>query len=911
MKKTLLLTLICVLGLFGNLNAQEENIIIGSGSGNQSYTPTNVDSYTSVTQQIFLAEEMQNKTGKITSVSFKSRRGGTTRHFKVYMSNTDKTYFTGMFDWVTLTSENLVFDGDVKIAGTNDENGWDWFTITFTEPFVYKKDKNLLLCVNDVTGGRGAPVARFATDVKTENRLIYGNGWSDAYADATFVSGSGTLSTNTNHVQFTIVNDGSGEELEPAPAIPANVKTEALSDSQIKLTWDASENATSYKVYQRDIEEAIAIVSTTSYIVEGLDAETGYCFTVTAVKDQESEKSDEVCQVTQPKPATPSTFVFDFNDGTKTGMRVFQGSEASHLCPNWSLPQDFPAVFEANLLNYFKGNDGTYAVFSMTNYILEDKICVPDNYIVTENPYLITETSTLEWDIRQAGSGNTDQYAIVVSENGTDFENIWYERYSDTKGETKAFSLKDYAGKELYIGFHHYQVTDGFALCLDNIKLVTESTITPVDPIDPTAPSTPDNVKAIAFSESTIKLTWNAAQNALSYNIYKGDESVAQGVKETNYMVKDLKPETNYCFTVTAVNENGKESAKSSEVCATTFAPQAEAPAAPANLKATQDTETTIRLTWDAVADADVYNVYQGTLKLVSVAETTHLVTGLQAGKEYCFTVTALNKGGESPKSEEACATTLVDETIEKPATPQNFKVEATVHNELTLSWDAVADAKEYNVYEGDRLIGTIEETSVDITELENGKEYCFAVTALNKGGESDRIEECGTTLVLEAPVLTATAESDTTIVLSWDAVTGASSYNIYYGDEVLAEKFVGTTATFKGFNAGKEYCFTVTAVNVGGESEKSNEACATTLGIKELSHSFNIYPNPVNNNLYIESEKEIEKVVIYNITGVAVYDVECRMNDVELDVANLNSGVYFVKIITDNGEVVKRFVKK
>jgi hypothetical protein len=29
------------------------------------------------------------------------------------------------------------------------------------------------------------------------------------------------------------------------------------------------------------------------------------------------------------------------------------------------------------------------------------------------------------------------------------------------------------------------------------------------------------------------------------------------------------------------------------------------------------------------------------------------------------------------------------------------------------------------------------------------------------------------------------------------------------------------------------------------------------------------------------------------------------------IDVSDLNSGVYFVKVVTENGEVVKRFIKK
>ena len=53
----------------------------------------------------------------------------------------------------------------------------------------------------------------------------------------------------------------------------------------------------------------------------------------------------------------------------------------------------------------------------------------------------------------------------------------------------------------------------------------------------------------------------------------------------------------------------------------------------------------------------------------------------------------------------------------------------------------------------------------------------------------------------------------------------------------------------------------------------------------------------------------------------IEIYDVYGRIQNLSnsatqqlsnsINVDNLNSGVYFVKVVTENGEVVKRFVKK
>ena len=918
--KKLLLSLVCVLGLLGGLRAQEaETISIGSGDGAINYSPTYTDAKYSVTQQIFVAEEMQEKSGKITSFAFmlKPRENqptygtGTTRTFKIYMVNTDKTSFESKTDWVAVTEQDLVFDGSVTYV-TPDQ----WTVVNFTTPFTYKKGKNILLCVNDVTEAWNSTVPSYASEGKSENRMLYANAYSEILA-TNLSSVTGTLKADVNQVQFTIVDDGSGEELDPAPNAPAHLKAEALSDTEIQLTWDAVEGAT-YNVYQKDVEEAITKgLATTTYTVANLTPATNYCFTVTAAKDLESEKSEEACAETKSRA---TTFAVDFNDGI-VNMRVFQGAGASHLAPGWASPKDYPfGDMVEGVKNYYKGVDGTMAVYSLTYFVdTPDEIYTPDNYIVTEKPYLITATSTIEWDIRQAEEGKTDQYSIVVSEDGTNFTDIWFERYSDMTGATKAYSLKDYAGKELYIGFHHYKQTDGGALCLDNVKLVIDSQVTPETPVDTTAPTIPDNVKAVAFSSSTIKLTWNASENTTSYNIYSGDNLVVTSITETFYMVEDLEAGTQYCFTVTAVNGE-KESDKSTEVCATTKKLTPDTPDAPKNLKAEALTVSTIQLTWEAVDGAKVYNVYQGIVKLLSVSETTHIATSLQAGREYCFTVTAVNDGGESAKSEKACATTLVEEGVEKPAKPQNFTLKAIVPGALQLSWDAVDNADEYNIYEGEELLGTVNKTIVDMTDLESEKEYCFTVTALNKGGESDKSEEaCETTLEYIEPVAPAAPQNLTISVvaynelrLSWDAVEDATKYRVYQFGELLGE-ITQTTCDIYELADSTQYCFTVTAVNSVGESEESEEACGKTWSesIEELTSLFNIYPNPVNDKLYIETEVEIETVVVYTITGVVVGQ-QSTVNGQQLtiDVANLNSGIYFVKVVTENGETVKRFIK-
>ena len=82
------------------------------------------------------------------------------------------------------------------------------------------------------------------------------------------------------------------------------------------------------------------------------------------------------------------------------------------------------------------------------------------------------------------------------------------------------------------------------------------------------------------------------------------------------------------------------------------------------------------------------------------------------------------------------------------------------------------------------------------------------------------------------------------------------------------------------------------------------------TLSIGENGmENINVYPNPVNNKLVIETEYEIEKIVVYN-----VYGQQTTVNEQQslfLDMSSLSSGIYFIKIYTDNGNFIKRIIKQ
>ncbi|MGE0018203.1 MAG: T9SS type A sorting domain-containing protein [Draconibacterium sp.] len=67
-----------------------------------------------------------------------------------------------------------------------------------------------------------------------------------------------------------------------------------------------------------------------------------------------------------------------------------------------------------------------------------------------------------------------------------------------------------------------------------------------------------------------------------------------------------------------------------------------------------------------------------------------------------------------------------------------------------------------------------------------------------------------------------------------------------------------------------------------------------------EQEITFNVYPNPFNDNITIENNDRLTRVVVVNIAGQRVIDIEYPNR--EIRTANLVSGVYVISLYTENG---------
>lgn len=126
----------------------------------------------------------------------------------------------------------------------------------------------------------------------------------------------------------------------------------------------------------------------------------------------------------------------------------------------------------------------------------------------------------------------------------------------------------------------------------------------------------------------------------------------------------------------------------------------------------------------------------------------------------------------------------------------------------------------------------------------------------------------------------------------SWEllAYMPGSAYSIFFTDN------------HTGYLAGRDGLIMKTT-NAGAVSVLSPE--------KPASH-FTLYPNPVNRNLTLSSDKYNGnvRVTIFNSSGLLVFDENYNGTDINISTEDLNAGMYLVRISTQVTTEVQKLVK-
>ncbi|MBQ7965004.1 MAG: hypothetical protein IJ331_02865, partial [Ruminococcus sp.] len=332
----------------------------------------------------------------------------------------------------------------------------------------------------------------------------------------------------------------------------------------------------------------------------------------------------------------------------------------------------------------------------------------------------------------------------------------------------------------------------------------------------PAKPTKVENIKAEPASSNAV-LSWDAADGAVKYWIYKYDESkgswkVYKSSTSTKATVGSLLGNTTYQVKVIATFADGSmmKLADATAVEFTTLKPVIVD-----TLKATPST-TTVDLSWEAVDGAVKYWVYKayeenGPFYVYgSTTELEYTVRNLQPEKSYYFKVVPaiLSNGVLALGEADACPGIEVFTTSGDVITTVVTDVTSTT---ATLSWPEFENAVKYWVIYSTTTKSTTDlskwttwssttDTTYTIKWREPGQYYFFSVVALYNDPQTGkqatvnyissgvRMPYSDDNFITFAPV-----DSDT-VTLSWPQDTGATKVWVSYFDENGKETIVKST---------------------------------------------------------------------------------------------------------------------
>ena len=181
--------------LAGFSMAQATVVEIGSTSLSNKLLPFYSFYKYSYTQQIYPYYEM-GASRNLSSISYYNNSSvARTRQIDLYLKNISKDTFNSNTDWVSVTSSDIVFSGEVTFEPNS------WTTITFNNEFNYSGN-SLLVAMDDNTGDDPGNVSFAASRCDHDRSLyVYGDNTNYTPSNMSGVSG-GSVFYERNQVRF-------------------------------------------------------------------------------------------------------------------------------------------------------------------------------------------------------------------------------------------------------------------------------------------------------------------------------------------------------------------------------------------------------------------------------------------------------------------------------------------------------------------------------------------------------------------------------------------------------------------------------------------------------------------------------------------------------------------------------------
>ncbi|MCM1363996.1 MAG: fibronectin type III domain-containing protein [Faecalibacterium sp.] len=392
-------------------------------------------------------------------------------------------------------------------------------------------------------------------------------------------------------------------------------------------------------------------------------------------------------------------------------------------------------------------------------------------------------------------------------------------------------------------------------------------------------------VKASVVSPTSIKLTWSKVTNATGYYVERYDSSskkwvsVKKDIKATNYTISKLTPNTTYKYRVKAYVVISKKTYTGAESSAVSVKP---ALGQVANVKAAIASGTSVKLTWNKLANANGYYVQQlngkdwKNVKTITANGTvTYTVPNLTPNTTYKFRVVGyitVNKTAYKGTASAEVSASL------KIATPSAVKLDGSAtYNTLKFTWGTVKNVNGYRFEyykDGKWVTKDLTTNSITVTGLAPNTSYQARVRAFVNSNAGTKYSAYTATLTTKTSALAvpsgfeASSTSNNSISLKWNKSANASGYEVQQnvnGSWKSLGTTTNTTYSVSGLAASTAYKFKVRAfVTIDNKPYYSNFTAEKN--IATVNPLENISTRSITDNSLYLSWYPVKGITGYNI---------------------------------------------
>jgi len=324
------------------------------------------------------------------------------------------------------------------------------------------------------------------------------------------------------------------------------------------------------------------------------------------------------------------------------------------------------------------------------------------------------------------------------------------------------------------------------------------------------------------------------------------------------------------------------------------------APSAPTALIASGTTTTTTNLSWTAATDnvgVTGYDVYQGATLKGSVTGTTYAVTGLTAATAYTFSVKAKDAAGNISASSNVVNVTTSSSTVTYCASTSSNtadeKIGRVTFGTINNASTGTAGYENFTTISTNIVRGVA--NTITITPSWTSTVYAEGYAVWIDFNQNGVFTDAGE-LVFSKAASTATPASGS-ITIPTTATVGATRMRVS-----MKYNAIPTSCETLAYGQVEDYTVNITAAfALSAPTEVSNDTEA---------FSFKLYPNPVENvlNISVIDNRKID-YRIYDMIGQEVKSGKLEQN--EINVSNLEGGLYIFEINDGQKAITKKFIKK